>query len=116
VHPGQSPGRRSPVERPATVGRASWRPTSDPVGPGRASGDRRAVLLFVPGPLGAGSATRDEASPGCRLFVAHGLAALVVARRQPGNLVGWVLAGVVVRVGMSSVSLCYVESSDDPAG
>jgi hypothetical protein len=30
--------------------------------------------------------------------------------------VGWILAGIVVGVGMSSVSLGYVEGSDDPAG
>ncbi len=94
------------------------------------AGDRRRIPLALAGLLAigvvlfclclgllvAGSAARDEAGPGLPVIVAYGLAALVVARHQPGNLVGWVLAGIVVGVGMSSVSLGYVEGSDDRAG
>jgi hypothetical protein len=76
------------------------------------------VLLFCLclGLLVAGFAAHDEAAPGLPVIAAYGLAALVVARRQPANIVGWILAGIVVGVGMSSVSLGYVEGSDDPAG
>jgi hypothetical protein len=76
------------------------------------------ALLFCLclGLLVMGFAARDEAGPGLLVIVAYGLAALVVARRQPANLVGWVLAGIVLGAGMSSVSLGYVEGSDDRAG
>ena len=95
-----------------------------------AAGDRRQIPLPLAGLLAlgallfclclgllvAGSAARGEAAPGLPVMGAYGLAALVVARRQPGNLVGWVLAGIVVGVGMSSLSLGYVEGGDDPVG
>jgi hypothetical protein len=76
------------------------------------------ALLFCLclGLLVMGFAARDEAGPGLLVIVAYGLAALVVARHQPANLVGWVLAGIVVGAGMSSVSLGFVEGSDDRAG
>ena len=94
------------------------------------AGDRRRIppvlagllalgaLLFCSclGLLVAGYATRAEAATGLAVMAAYGLAALVVARHQPANLVGWVLAGIVIGVGMSSISLGYAEGTDKQAG
>ena len=76
------------------------------------------ALLFCSclGLLVAGYATRAEAATGLPVMAAYGLAALVVARHQPANLVGWVLAGIVIGVGMSSISLGYAEGIDKQAG
>ncbi|HSK99746.1 MAG TPA: hypothetical protein VK869_05370 [Rubrobacteraceae bacterium] len=63
----------------------------------------------------AGFAAPEEAFVGLPVIAAYGISALIVARRQPRNLVGWILAGIVVGVGLSSASLGYVEGSDDPA-
>jgi len=76
------------------------------------------ALLFCLclGLLVAGAASRDEVATGLPVMAAYGLAALVVARRRPANLVGWVLAGIAVGVGMSSISLGYSEDGDNQAG
>lgn len=74
------------------------------------------VLLFCMS-LGlwiSGSAAAGEAAAGLPVIAAYGLSALVVARRQPHNVVGWILAGIAVGAGLSSFCLGYVEGGGDP--
>lgn len=102
---------------------------SNPRRSGVPAGSRRRIPWVVSGLLAIGGllfclclglsvtgfAAPDETAVGLPVIAAYGISALVVARRQPHNLVGWILAGIAVGVGLSSASLGYVEGSDEPA-